>query len=686
MNHQMCQTESIPEKTNAFKDAGVDGCSCRKREASWSAAALRRFSLARLSTLEARSKSFLFAALLLLITTSLLAADAPTNDFGLPDKSDPSVAWWRDSRTNLDSRLVWWRDARFGMFIHWGVYSGLGNEFQGRKGGGYAEHIQRILKIPIPVYRREVAGSFNPTNFDADEWVRLARDAGMKYIVITAKHHDGFAMWPTKVNDYNIMDATPWHHDPMADLKTACDKYGIKFGFYYSQAFDWGNSNAPGNDWEYNNPGGDKKIGGVDWWETKPEFMESARKYVDTKAIPQLQELIKLYHPAILWFDTSGKLPPSENLRIMKAVREADPDMVISGRLVHDWGDYDDTTDRPANFPPHEGDWEGIPTTDESYGWNPFDTSHKPPSHFIQLLAKAAARGGNVLMNIGPMGNGEIDPKDVAILKGMADWWKVNGESIRGTTRTPLPVQTWGESTRKGNKLYLHVFDWPTNGQLVVGGLKSETKSFAMPLVEWSFPPQVVPPAPPTYPVTRLNPLDVSIQVPANPLNKIDSVIALECEGDIQADTNRLLQPQFPVETLRAFDGELHGKGLKFGPGKKTDDVVLDWTKKDQFISWPVRVETNQFTQYEVSVNYDAPADSAGSTFRVEFELAPEFKKAMGPETLTGTVVAGNSQTISLGKVPVYPVVDEIKIAPIEIHGGELMRLRSLQLKPVAGN
>jgi alpha-L-fucosidase len=627
-----------------------------------------------------------FILAVLTAASPLFAADTPADQFGLPDKADPSVAWWRDSQTNLDARLAWWRDARFGMFIHWGVYSGLGNEFHGRKGGGYAEHIQRILKIPIPVYRQEVAGNFNPTNFNADEWVHLARDAGMKYIVITAKHHDGFAMWPTKVNDYNIMDATPWHHDPMADLKTACDKYGIKFGFYYSQAFDWGNSNAPGNDWEYNNPGGDKKIGGTDWWETKPEFMASARKYVDTKAIPQLRELIKLYHPAILWFDTSGKLPPSENLRIMKAVREADPDVVISGRLVHGWGDYDDTTDRPANFPPHDGDWEGIPTTDESYGWNPFDASHKPPSHFIQLLAKASARGGNVLLNIGPMGNGEIDPKDVTILKGIADWWKVNGDSIRGTTRTPLPVQTWGESTRKGQTLYLHIFDWPTNGQLVVGGLKPDVKNAFMLAFE---PNQPVAEFFPQCPFTRINPLDVSITLPnSSPTipDKADTVVVLNCAGDIQTDTNRLLQPEFPLDTLRAFDGELHGKGLKFGPGKKTDDVVLDWTRTNQFVAWLVRAQTNQFTQYEVSVNYDAPAESAGSTFCVLFELGPEFKKTMGPETLTGTVTAGNSQTEVLGRVPVYPVIAEIKIIPIEIHGGELMRLRSLQLKPVAAN
>jgi hypothetical protein len=625
--------------------------------------------------------SFILTAAVSIFNNSLFAAD----EFGLPSKDSPEVQWWRDSQTNLAERLAWFRDARFGMFIHWGVYSGLGNEFEGHKGGGYAEHIQRVLKIPIPEYRAKVAGNFNPTNFNADTWGALAKQAGMKYIVITSKHHDGFAMWPTKVNDYNIMDATPWHHDPMKDLKAACVKYGIKFGFYYSQAFDWGNSNAPGNDWDYNNPGGDRKIGGVNWWETKPEFMAQARKYVDEKSIPQIRELLKLYHPDILWFDTAGKLPPSENLRIMKAIREVDSHVVISGRLVHGWGDYDDTTDRPANFPPHDGDWEGIPTTDESYGWNKFDTSHKPPAHFIQLLAKSAARGGNLLLNIGPMGDGNIDPKDVAILQGIDDWWKVNGESIRGTTRTPLPVQTWGETTFHawskfehgpfvpggGATIYLHVFNWPTNGQLIVGGLKTTNLGIAYLLAEdyaahsggslsqrkW----------------TRLNPLDVSISVPTNAPDKADSVIILNCEGDseIQADTNRLLQPEFPVETLRAFDGELHG-GLKFGPGKKTDDVVMNWTKENQSVTWPVRV--NEAAAYEVSANYTAPEASAGGTFTVSF----------GSQILKGEVKPGTNQIISLGRVSLPPGNFEIKVAATKINGGELFRLRSLELKPVA--
>ena len=595
---------------------------------------------------------------LLFAAAGRLAAD----EFTLPDKDDPGVAWWRDSRTNLDTRLAWFRDARFGMFIHWGVYSGLGNQFEGRKGGGYAEHIQRVLKIPGPVYRAKVAGNFNPTNFDADAWVRLARDAGMKYIVITSKHHDGFAMWPTKVNDYNIMDATPWHHDPMADLRAACDKYGLKFGFYYSQAFDWADPNAPGNDWDRPNPGGDKHIGGKNWWETKPEFMVNARKYVDEKAIPQLQELIRLYHPDILWFDTPSKLPGTENLRIMKAVRAADPNVVISGRLVGGWGDYDDTTDRPANFPPHDGTWEGIPTTDESYGWNPFDNLHKPPSHFIQLLAKASARGGNLLLNIVPMGTGDIDPKDSSILQGIGAWWKVNGESIRGTTATPLPVQTWGESTRKGGTLYLHVFHWPANGKLVIGGLKTPVLNAHL-LADRTRRPLIL---------SDFDSHGVTIFLPDTAPDPVDSVVVVNCGIDkLEVDPARLLQPEYPLEVLRAFDGDLQG-ALKYGPGKKTDDVVMNWKKTSQSITWPVRLNTA--ATYEVAANYNAAEESAGGTFTVSF----------GSQVLTGTVQSGTNQTTALGRVTVPAGSLAIKVAAGQIKGGELFELRQLELKPVA--
>ena len=607
----------------------------------------------------------------LLVAPHLFAADsqgaAPVSAsrFDLPDKNSPEVAWWRDSQTKLNDRLAWFREARFGMFIHWGVYSTLGNEFKGRVGGTYGEHIQRVLKIPIPEYRKDVAGIFNPTEFNADAWVALAALAGMKYLIITSKHHDGFAMWPTKVNDYNIIDATPWKQDPMKPLKAACQKHGIKFGFYYSQAFDWGNELAPGNDWDYQNPGGDTQIGGKEWWKAKPEFMTSARKYVDTKAIPQLRELITNYKPDILWFDTASKLPPAENLRILKAVREMDPNVVISGRLVHGWGDYDDTADRPANFPPHDGDWEAIPTTNESYGWSKFDHSHKPAGHFVQLLAKAAARGGNVLMNIGPMGTGKVDPVDAAILKEIGEWSKVNGESIHGTTRTPLPVQAWGESTRKGSLLYLHVFRWPRDGKLVVGGLTSEVTSAELLTSGNTLRPKLR--------VSRLNGSDLAVSVPAQAPNRDDSVVVLRCAGEIQAATRRLLQPRFSEETLHVFDGTLQGTGLKYGAGKKTNDFVMNWTSTEQSITWPVRLTSA--ANYEITTNYTAAKESAGGSFAVSF----------GPQKLEGSVKAGTDQNVTLGRVSLQPGEYEIKVTATKIAGAELMNLRSLELKAIGG-
>jgi alpha-L-fucosidase len=577
--------------------------------------------------------------------------------FSIPTQDSPELAWWRESLPSRDARLGWWREARFGMFVHWGVYSVLGNEYEGRKGGTYSEHIQRVLKIPIPEYRAKVAGSFNPTNFNADTWIRIAQEAGMGYFVITSKHHDGFAMWPSEVSDYNLTNCTPFKRDPLRELREACRKRGVKFGFYYSQAFDWGEANGAGNDWDFDNPGGDKLLGGRNWWETRPEFLPKARKYVDEKSIPQLKELIRKYDPDILWFDTASKLPDSENLRIMKAVRGASGRVVINGRLVRGLGDYASTADRPAEFTPQEGDWEGIPTTNESYGWSRFDQSHKPAGHFIQLLAKAAARGGNLLMNVGPMGDGRIDPKDAEILQGIGAWWSVNGESIRGTTRAPLPVQAWGESTRKGNTVYLHVFQWPAERSLVLGGLKSRVKSA-----------RIVGLASPALTVERLNERDVRILgLPAKAPQAADTVIALDC-AEVEADPVRLLQPFVPVDTWRVFDGELHGKGLKFGAGKVRDAYVYEWKRPDQFVTWAARL--NAPATYNVEIVYDAEPASAGGRFRV----------SLGSQVLTGTVQSGVQKTAKLGRVSLQAGPMEIKLAAVEIEGNEMMKPRHLVL------
>jgi hypothetical protein len=324
-----------------------------------------------------KTKTTLFA----LVASILSATGQEAQTQRLPEISELAA-----HVAGRDARLGWWREARFGMFVHWGVSSVLGGSWNGRDYKSYAEHIQRAAKIPVPVYRKEVAGVFNPTLFDADAWVRLAKETGMGYFIITAKHHDGVAMYDSKVSDYDVMDATPWRRDPMKELQAACRKHGIKFGFYYSHAFDWGEENGAGNDWDWQNPGGDKLLHGSDWWLNYPDFLPKARKYVDEKAIPQILELIRNYQPDILWFDTPHKLPPEENLRIFAAVRKADPNIVINGRIFADVDtellkltDYVNTGDKPGEFAPKDGDWEGVPTTNESFGYNSKDKSHKKP-------------------------------------------------------------------------------------------------------------------------------------------------------------------------------------------------------------------------------------------------------------------------------------------------------------------
>jgi alpha-L-fucosidase len=578
--------------------------------------------------------------------------------------------WWRQSQDTLDQRIGWFREARFGMFVHWGVYSTLGGVWEGDAVKGYAEHIQRIKKIPGAAYKEKVVSLFNPTEFNADEWIGAAKRAGMGYFIITSKHHDGFAMFNSDVSDYNVVKATPWKRDPMAELKAACKKHGVHFGFYYSHAWDWEAAGAPGEGWGYKRSQGERSLEEDNKFFTEnPAAAAKVRQYVDGKAIPQIKELIAKYDPDIMWFDTPSFLPFAENVRILKAAREAKPTLVVSGRITQGspggprarFGDYLSTTDKPAEFPPNDGDWEAIPTTNESYGWHKMDNTHKPPEHFIQLLAKAAARGGNVLLNIGPMGTGKFDPKDTKILDGVAGWFKGNGDSIRGTQRTPLPVQAWGESTRKGNTLYLHVLTWPKKGHVVVGGLKSKVKQAYL----------LADPKKTPLEVERAGELDLIVQGPATAPDAADTVIALELEGDPAVDRARLLGADVPVDTLRAFDGILGG-GLSYGAGKSRDAYVLGWMKPDDAVSWLVRVR--EPVTYDVAISYDADARSVGNTFAVK----------VGQKTLTGTVAETPAAPVSLGKVTIDPGRVEVAVEPTKIAPNtELLRLRALTLTPV---
>lgn len=571
--------------------------------------------------------------------------------------------WWNATMKTHDSRIAWWQEARFGMFIHWGIYSLPGGEWQGKPVTGYAEHLMRKEKISRAGYL-ELAQQFNPTKFNADEWVRTAKQAGMGYLIITAKHHDGFAMYNSKVSDFNVVKQSAWKHDPMADLVAACKKYGVKFGFYYSHAFDWEHPDAPGNDWEYKNPGGDLNLFGKKneyWYDLHPELIPKAAKYVDEKAIPQIKELLLMYHPDILWFDTPRKLPLSENIRILKAIRETAPNVVVNGRLVQELGDYKNTADRPAEFYPVEGDWEAIPTTNESYGYSKFDKTHKSAGFFIQLLAKAASRGGNLLTNIGPMGDGDFAPEDKEILKGISEWMSKNSSSIYKTIRTPLPFQSWGVSTRKDNLLYLHVFNWPANGKLMVGGLISNiTKAYLLTDATKK-----------ALTVNRLNDKDISIDVPKTAPNTIDTVIVIETKGAPKTDTLRFVADNSSSQLL-AFDADQKGKGFGKGDGKAASYYVDGWKTTAQSLSWDFR--TNIKFNASISIKYVA-TNKTGGTYLLNID----------GKTSEHTVIPKDGNNIiidELTTVALVPGKHSITITPVTISNVELMKIMELQINP----
>lgn len=568
--------------------------------------------------------------------------------------------------TTKPDRLGWWREARFGMFIHWGVYSALAGEWRGQEVEGYAEHIQRIAKIKRDTYLEEVVKPFNPASFNADEWVRTAKESGMSYIIVTAMHHDGLAMFDSKVDDYNVVKSSAFGRDPLRELQAACDKHGIKLGFYYSHALDWSLS-------------GDPRF-------PEPNGAERRKACVERKALPQMLELIRNYRPAILWGDTPHQNPQELNLQILDALRKEDPNLILNGRIAGSaYGDYHTTTDRPALFgpmtAPEETDWEAIPTTNESYGYHAHDKSHKPPAHFIQLLAKATARGGNLLLNIGPKGDGTFAVEDRQILDAIAKWWKVNGESIRATERTPLAPQSWGESTLKENTLYLHVFDWPKDGKLLVGGLEADVSQVSL-LAE--------PKSPLVF--ERIGP-DLQITLPAAAPDAADSVITLHCQGRPKGNPAQLLQTN-TNNILSVFTAELLGpvdrKGWSLGKGTSITSHAKGWSHKNCAVRWKSRL--TQPATFQATLRYDAPeadkakveTDGGAITAKSQQTFGGTFTVSIGNQTLKSEVRQhGMDVALDLGRLTLEPGDLQIKIQADEITGKELMLFKSLTLTPI---
>ncbi|HUX59337.1 MAG TPA: alpha-L-fucosidase [Bacteroidales bacterium] len=357
-----------------------------------------------------------------------------------------------------EKRLEWWSDARFGMFIHWGVYAQDGCFWNGKD--GRSEHMMRILEIPISEYVK-IAAQFNPVNFNADEWAKIAKDAGMKYMVITSKHHDGFEMFNSPGNDYNIVKQTPWKRDPIKELTGACAKQGLKFGVYYSLGRDW-------HDPDCNSIGGKRS----NTWDFPDEAKKDYSKYFERKVKPQITELLTQYHPAIIWFDTPELITLDESQELLALIHHIDPNCIVNQRIGNRLGDYAVQEQKiPAGGEPQP--WETCMTLNGAWGYHKNDENWKSADSLIHSIIDIASKGGNLLLNVGPTGEGIIPEPSVKRLQEMGKWLKVNGEAIYGTKFSPFDKFSWGRCTQKvvenGNTaLYFSIFDWPADGKLVL--------------------------------------------------------------------------------------------------------------------------------------------------------------------------------------------------------------------------
>lgn len=339
--------------------------------------------------------------------------------------------------------MKWFRDAKFGLFIHWGLYSQAAGEWKGHptKGG---EHFMLYERIPLKEYAT-IADDFNPTAFNARKWVKAAKRAGMKYIVITTKHHDGFAMYHSACSDYNIVERTPFARDPLKELAEACRKEGVKLGFYYSLGRDWEDPDVPTN-WPV-------KAGRSNTWDYPDEDAKQLPAYIERKVKPQLRELLTNYGEiAMIWFDTPELVTKQQSRELRELIHSLQPECLINSRIGNGLGDYaivEQTLVSKINPRP----WEACLTMGKNWGYNRFDTVYKRPDVMIRNLADVVSKGGNLLLNIGPDGKGRFPDLTKPGLEAFHAWLKKNGEAIYGTS----PWIISGEDLNPGQSSGLQV-------------------------------------------------------------------------------------------------------------------------------------------------------------------------------------------------------------------------------------
>ena len=492
-------------------------------------------------------------ALLLLFQLPLTAAE--------PTGSVPG-----ETTAERDARMAWWRDARFGLFIHWGVYSVPAGTYHDKQIGGIGEWIMRRAEIPVAEYR-SYAKDFNPVKFDPDAWAALAEEAGMRYIVITSKHHDGFALFPSEVTDWDIADASPYGKDLIGPLCDAARKHGLKFGLYYSQAQDW------------THPGG-AKAGMKDGEGWDDAHKGSFDDYLNKIAVPQTREILTRYQPDILWWDTPH-LMTKERADLLQPLIKLRPGLITNNRLG---GGYAGDTDTPEQHIPATGikgrDWETCMTMNGTWGYKSYDDNWKPTETLVRNLIDIASKGGNYLLNIGPKPDGTIPQESIDRLKEVGKWMKANGQSIYGTTACPTRLPAWGRITTKAgddaSTLYLHVFHWPQDGKLRVAVANEPVSCCTL-----ADPGR-------TFPVSSDSDDGICVKLSGDPVDPIASVLVLKVKGRPEAIPYYIVQGDDGRAVLAAGDADLQG-GLKVESRYGAPNIGF-WIKSADTASWNLKI------------------------------------------------------------------------------------------------
>jgi alpha-L-fucosidase len=547
-----------------------------------------------------------------------------------------------------EERIQWFKHDKFGMFIHWGPYSYLAGEWKGQQipVGTEAEWIMQRFNIPVAEYR-QMAHHMNPVHFDAKAWVALAKSTGMKYLVVTAKHHDGFAMYDSQVSKYNIVEWTPFKRDPLKELSEECKQAGIRFCVYYSHREDWDHPDGFGNYWDY------------------PRAQKNFERYLEEKSKPQLRELLTNYGPlGLVWFDR-GMDTPEHTREFVDLVRSLQPRCLINGRVGSYgedlMGDYQDMNDNGMPSGGLQEYWETPQTLNTTWGFSKFDQQWKTPGEVIHRMVEIVSKGGNYLLNIGPMADGTVPAASVATLRGVGEWMQKNSASIYGTGASPLADPTWGRITVKGDLLYLHVFTWPADGKLRVGGLQNKVVG-AYPLLA---------------PANKLRVSSSfgtnSISLPAVRSDTNDTVIVAQLDSAPKAEPTVLTQGTDTALHLDYASAVTSGRAVKRF-NRDGGFHIAKWTGPDDSSTWHLLV--SQAGEYHVRIRYSARAEAKGDKYEIN----------IGEQVLTGIVEATGEgyqySTFELKSIQLKAGHYTLRLAPASQRNHNLMFLSFLELAP----